>query len=258
MKRIAIKLKKLFYSTQIIPPQIPQIHKTTLQYVSDVHLERRESFPKIPVHSKNIALIGDIGNPFKENYSDFLKYTSDNFERVFLIAGNHEYWHHGNSHNKVNDKILTIANKSSNVEFLNNSQTSLDNYIIFGGTLWASHSYFPYNIYHKNCVAWLEKMLQNHKDNVKTEENNIIILTHYLPSYKLIVPKYKQACYDGIRNKYASDLDYLITKPISFWLCGHSHCNFQLSINGVNCAINAFGYPNELEEENTKINVIVL
>lgn len=32
--------------------------KTTLQYISDIHLEKRMGFPKIPVMSPNIALLG--------------------------------------------------------------------------------------------------------------------------------------------------------------------------------------------------------
>ena len=153
----------------------------TLQYISDIHLESQSEFPLLPVRSKNLALIGDIGNPFKNNYADFLKYTSDNYERVFIVAGNHEYWHHGKTHQIVNDQIHSIVQKLSNVEYLNNSQTELNNYIILGTTLWTPNNY-PF--LHQECLSWLNKSIE------KNYNKKIIVLTHYLPSFKLIIPKY--------------------------------------------------------------------
>lgn len=223
----------------------------TLQYISDIHLESRSEFPLLPVRSKNLALIGDIGNPFKNNYADFLKYTSDNYERVFLVAGNHEYWHHRKTHQQVDDKIHSIVQKLPNIEYLNNSQTELNNYIILGGTLWTPNNY---SILHQQSLDWLQKSIENNYNK------NIIVLTHYLPSFKLIVPKYQSQEYDKIRNRYASDLDHLINLPIRYWLCGHSHCTFEIKINNVFCAINAFEYSNvsNLKKEKDIVRIIDL
>ena len=62
-----------------------------LQYVSDLHLEKgfkRNIIPKKP----NLILGGDIGYVFKKSYEEFLLYKiSPNFEKVFILSGNHEY-----------------------------------------------------------------------------------------------------------------------------------------------------------------------
>lgn len=94
--------------------------RLTLQYISDIHLERRTKFPRIPIVSQHIALLGniflsshllltsltknnsgDIGNPFTYEYQEFMRYISYNTDRVFLVPGNHEFWHHKQTEDKV-------------------------------------------------------------------------------------------------------------------------------------------------------------
>ena len=207
----------------------------SLQYVSDIHLETRSGFLKIPIKSNNLALLGDIGDPFKPNYRDFLQYCSYNFENVFLIAGNHEFWHHKQPHQKVVDQISNLAAKS-NVKFLNDSEAKLYDYTILGSTLWTP---FTYSIYHKKCVSYLEKRIE--------DKDKVIVLSHYLPSFKLITSEYQTEEWLKFHKNYASDLEYLIRNPIYAWLCGHSHCIYETNINGVSCRINAVGYSNEVK-----------
>lgn len=77
------------------------MRRLTLQYISDIHLERKPAYPRIPIVSNNIALLGDIGNPFTDMYFEFMKYVSDRADRVFLVPGNHEFWHHRQPEEKV-------------------------------------------------------------------------------------------------------------------------------------------------------------
>lgn len=69
-----------------------------IQYLSDIHLEThhntsKDLFQKILKPSAPyLALCGDIGYPGAQLYEPFLKYCSDNFEHVFYIAGNHEFY----------------------------------------------------------------------------------------------------------------------------------------------------------------------
>lgn len=66
----------------------------------------------------------------------------------------------------------------------------------------------------------------------------LVVLTHHLPSFRLIVPKYKghfaSCC-------FASHLDHLIKDTIIMWLYGHYHCVVETNINEVYCGINAIG-----------------
>ena len=201
-----------------------------LQYVSDIHLETRYRYPRIPITNTYLALIGDIGNPFQDIYKDFLHYTVDNCERVFLVAGNHEYYNKQN-YEKVNDRLMKLSQDIPRLEYLVNSKTDLENYTIIGSTLWTP----VYKNIHYDCVNFLENEINN-------STKPLIILTHYLPSYKMITEKYLTKEYDDVRNRYATSLDHLIKAPVKAWLSGHSHCNSEILINGIPCCINALGH----------------
>jgi hypothetical protein len=67
-----------------------------LKYVSDLHLERKIK-RNIVADKPYLLLAGDIGYPSDNVYRDFLHEMSYKFDKVFIIAGNHEF-------DKLNDK----------------------------------------------------------------------------------------------------------------------------------------------------------
>lgn len=226
-----------------------------LQYVSDIHLEYRNKIPIIKPKTNYLALLGDIGYPNQPIYHEFLKYCSQNWDQVILLSGNHEYWakHTNIQDNNVlvkNDYVnknthfenidLMISNlvsKYDNIHFLNNASYLLDNHLILGTTLWSKNPDHPRILTeHRKSVNWLEDSID------KNSHQQIIVLTHHLPSYRLIIPKYQN---HPNKHRYATNLDYLIKPPISAWLCGHSHCQFETKINNIYCGINAYNHFNE-------------
>ncbi len=104
------------------------------QYVSDLHLEFRIKPVFWSVKSDTLLLAGDIGNPFELQYKHFLKFYSEKYSNVFLIAGNHEYWNPYGIH-ATNEKISDLCN-TYNVHFLNQKVFSFSNVEIAGCTLW--------------------------------------------------------------------------------------------------------------------------
>ncbi len=192
-----------------------------LQFLSDVHLEYRHIIPVIKPMAKHLALLGDIGNPFQANYSSFIQQASQKFEKVFLISGNHEYLY--NDIKTTDQRISDVCNSFDNVYYLNNQNIQINDITIAGTTLWTHH-----HPLHSTAVKFIESMETNHQR---------IILTHHLPSYQLILPKFRK--YVNVYDQYASHLDHLIQKPVAAWLCGHSHCTLDKYINGVYCGINA-------------------
>lgn len=237
-----------------------------LQYISDIHLEYRDKLPKFKKVGNCIALLGDIGDPFKSNYSEFIKYTSNEWDKTFILSGNHEYWQQKYDINDVDLKITEITTKFNNVFYLNNSYYDLENYRILGTTLW-SHvdkppikimgddikikndnqnlTYKKINKLHFNSKSWLS-------NNISNSNKPLIVLTHHLPSYNLIIDKYQNSKYNEYFNRFASNMDDYIKPPVKFWLCGHSHCNYETIINNVYCGINAFGYPKQSEKHNSE------
>lgn len=209
--------------------------KFSLQYISDIHLEKINIIPYKQLNpiSNNIALLGDIGNPFTQVYKDLLKHVSTNFDNVFLISGNHEYYF--NSILNTNNQISEVANSFNNVHFLNNTSISVNNYNIIGSTLWSNLLPHPkndkldvYTFLHMDAINNIQSLLSN---------KPTIILTHYLPTYKLIHPKYYYYPMH-IRSRYASDLEYMMNDNIHAWLTGHSHKNVDVYINNTFCSIN--------------------
>lgn len=225
----------------------------SIQYVSDLHLERKgNTFPRLKIVSTNLALCGDIGDPSKQNYQSFLGYCSLNYKNVFLVAGNHEY-HGSKTIQDTNAMIADVTSKYPNVWFLNDNSQTLYDYQVYGTVLWtdakASSRRSPkqpsssagkfitnfFQVQHQLHMKKLRKFLSEKK------QDKIILLSHHLPSYQLIIPKYHAARYKKYQKYFASHLDSFIlsNNQIKYWICGHSHSVNEIQIGNTLCAINA-------------------
>ena len=77
------------------------------------------------------------------------------------------------------------------------------------------------------------------------------MLTHHLPSKKLIHKAYNTAKYTKYQERYYSHSDDILTYPITNSICGHSHCITDTYINGVNVSMNSLEF-NDLNLKNSK------
>lgn len=236
-----------------------------IQLVSDLHLELNnvnDYNDIISISAPILCLGGDIGNPMQENYIGLLDWCHENYEKVFIITGNHEYYTKDMSIEDINKKIENIADKYDNIYFLNNSHHVLsDEYVILGTTLWSyikkdeeelvallmndfnkilDLNIKEYNKLHFKCYFWLNNEIKkyNHLFGKK-----MIILTHHLPSFQVINEKYKNSC---INSGFASDLELLIKKEnVKYWFFGHSHTSCDTVISDCQLISNPYGYHNE-------------
>jgi UDP-2,3-diacylglucosamine pyrophosphatase LpxH len=156
------------------------------------------------------------------------------------------------------------SNKFGKIHFLNNKMILYNNIYIIGSTLWSyvdplkfdTKSYMNDYNYIKDFTPELSNELwqKNRKfisDSVgfvrlakKTDPNiRCLVITHHLPSFHLIHPKYK-SCTD-INHFFASDMDDLITEPVDYWIYGHTHMASKIIHNGVNLICNPLGYTSE-------------
>ena len=129
----------------------------TFQYISDIHLEHYkidEIIKLVPkCISKYLILAGDIGYPQKPQYKEYLKLVSQIWEKVFVVAGNHEYYQIDNINNdqvyneiktkdEIDKLIYDITTEFENVYFLQNSKIELDiddqKFVILGTTLFSN------------------------------------------------------------------------------------------------------------------------
>jgi DNA repair exonuclease SbcCD nuclease subunit len=86
---------------------------------------------------------------------------------------------------------------------------------------------------HEENVNWL-------KNTIDTNSNkDIIILSHHLPSYKLIAPTYLGS---GCNSAFATNLEHIIKPNIKYWVCGHTHTSNSASIGNCKLITNPFGH----------------
>lgn len=99
------------------------LHFMKIQFCSDLHLEFRENseyMTRNPIQPEGSVLLlaGDVV-PFAvmDKHNTFFDRISDQFEMVYWIPGNHEYYHSdllkrsGELHEKVRDNVLLVNNR---------------------------------------------------------------------------------------------------------------------------------------------------
>jgi 3',5'-cyclic AMP phosphodiesterase CpdA len=262
-----------------------------IQYVSDIHLEFHDKYNEgqitpsmfLKPSAPYLALCGDIGIPELKAYEKFLQWCSEEYEKVFIVAGNHEYYTYRcpikNDIPTKQKKIFEITKKFSNIYFLDCSSYFFEkfNLRILGCTLWSNVSEGDErliiksmndsrNIYieginsllprkmtelHFEQKSWLAQEIQAAAEKKET----LLILTHYLPSYKLIAAKYAD---NPLNMCFASDCEDLLKQPVKAWICGHSHTGVTKEINGVKLCMNPYGYTGERVETRDRAKILEL
>ena len=249
-----------------------------LRLVSDIHLELSNHISETigqlssQIITDNIEdvliLAGDIGDPFSESYKDFLARMSHHFNKIFIVSGNHEYYKTTVSTMKeIDDKIREVTESFNNVHFLQRDSIIYNRVRFLGCTLWSrvknssncvymnDFTLIPemtFNMYrslHTNDVKWLKGEL-----NKTGDFDSTVVVTHHLPSYKLINHKYE----GNLMNEFfASDLDYLVKKA-SIWCCGHTHSANKIVIGECHCYVNPVGYSGEITNFQPKLCIDIL
>lgn len=230
-----------------------------IQYHSDLHLEFRKTLPTIIPKAPILVLAGDIGYPHQPIYTTFLQDVSSKFEKVFLIAGNHEYYTQNTcTMEDVDNTIEEIIQKHAlkNVSFLNYDYEDYQGVRFVGIPLWSQIKDPKYLINDFVAIKHMSTELYNElhavgiefiEEMVNESELPIIMITHHLPSYRLIDPMYSGPSSAPYNQCFASHCDALIRDPIVLWIYGHTHQPSDTYINRVHLVCNPKGYPGENE-----------
>lgn len=119
-----------------------------LQFISDCHLEYWKD-TDIPIYQPTypgnsyLALLGDIGHPYRHNYKNFISTHSQLFEHIIIISGNHEYYSTSNRQytmDIVEQQIYDLAKEFPNVTYLQQETLLIDKTLFIGCTLWSNIS----------------------------------------------------------------------------------------------------------------------
>lgn len=237
-----------------------------IQYASDIHLEcmpgpacLHQLFTSIvkPV-APTLVLAGDVGNPAKPLYGAFLRYCSERWKNVVVIAGNHEFyncrpvkeWKYSSSGpDTAEDRERMCLNEAqmagANVHYLQRRRVILDGVAFLGATLWVADSAAAahcMNDFHRiatldvlgekrplrpeHMTDWHRRDREWLKDEIQECEKldvPTVVVTHHLPTVELIHEKYLGPKYASMTPAFATDCSELFRKPVVAWIAGHTH-----------------------------------
>jgi hypothetical protein len=240
---MALQLTKKMISTTAIG--LSASRRFRIQYVSDLHLECYSKFylnKLVKPAAPYLALAGDIGNPSCPMWVPFFDYVSKNWERVFYVTGTKEY-SATIPFNKQHSIIKTTLRPYPNVSLLDATNPSFyfpkENVTMIGSTLWSYKKGDEYT----NTLHSLDKArLETYINFWTYQKANIVMLTHHMPSYKLIGSRFKEN-YDNAL--YASNCESLITPQVKAWIYGRTHNVSNIVLDTTLAVVNARGYPLE-------------
>lgn len=202
------------------------------QYISDLHLQKG-NHPSITSEAPYLILAGNLGFPFKNHYIEFLEQVSSQFEKIFLVMGNIEYY--GNSFASVRRRIGEIITRFKNIIFLDNTVYDVaDNISIYGTTLWSDlqgdmeafrfcledycnipafapeHSKNLHRIARKTFQTFLDRYPPSHK---------WIVISHFIPHKTLLDPKLQD---HPMGTAHGSDVEEFMHQNVVAVVYGHS------------------------------------
>ncbi len=185
-----------------------------------------------------------------------------------------------NEINSESDKI-NLENRGT-IHFLNNQMIQHNGVWIVGSTLWtfvddkyksfgrymndynyiknftiddSNQLYLDSFNFIKNSIEQIKQIKQIKQITAETSAESsteqlqiekCIVITHHLPTFKIIHPKYKDEI--QLNSFFASNSDELINDPVLYWIYGHTHSTSQHEINSVKVLCNPKGYPSERSE----------
>lgn len=232
-----------------------------IQYCSDLHLEfaQNDKYLKQNPLVKNgdiLILAGDIVPLHEVNFSHpFFSLVADNYDKVFWVPGNHEYYHRDICEFGASFDIQI----RSNIHLVNNVALQYDEVRFVFSTLWSKLSAenekiieqgvsdfsciqkkdkklkaSDYNKLHDECLNFIKLTLTD-------EVEKTIVVTHHLPSGLCNYPPHAKS---PINEAFCVELtDYIERCNANFWIYGHSHFNQKpLYIGDTVLLTNQLGY----------------
>lgn len=248
-----------------------------IQFASDLHLEfpdNEEFLRANPIQPRGeiLLLAGDIVPFYRiEQYRDFFLSCSDQFEKTYWIAGNHEYYH-GNIANKTGSFTEKIEN---NVYLVNNHSVHHGNVRIMFSTLWtpisdenARHIQNGVNDYHlikdgekrftaARSTRLFEENLNFLREAVAhTEKEKNIVVTHHVPTFDDYPREYTGSV---LNEAFAVDLNAFIeSSKVDYWIFGHHHRNVpKFRVGDTHLVTNQLGYVKNKEHYKFKVDCII-
>jgi predicted phosphohydrolase len=247
--------------TEIKRRQIKQIDPMTIQYCSDLHLEfpeNREYLSAHPIEPAGDVLIlaGDIV-PFAgmEEHAGFFDTISKQFETVYWVPGNHEYY--GSDINARSGSFREAIR--SNVFLLNDDVVRHGDISFIFSTLWSEISpaaewaiargMADYRLIrlnegrfrplHSNRLHRASRRFIGQQ--VASLVGRVVVVTHHVPTFLHYPEQYRDS---PLNQAFATELAAFIgSSGIDCWIYGHHHTNTpEFEIGKTRMLTNQLGY----------------
>ena len=257
-----------------------------IKVLSDIHLE----FGGFDAGKGDVLILaGDIvnvseivaGTPQGKYYTKFLEDCANNYNKVFMVCGNHESY--GGRIDKVAEQLNAVFDvPDSTITLLNNSTEVYEGVRFVGCTLWTNYDcenaakmqiakkamtdYYVIDVnetgdkllpsetvkMHKESLEYLNQTLQD-------SDEPCVVVTHHAPHPTSLSGDYVN---DDLSAAYHSDLGEFIAThkdTISLWAHGHIHHTNDYNLHGVRIVSNPRGYAkyNENPDFNPDFEVTV-
>lgn len=226
-----------------------------ISIISDLHLDVWES--SHPGYAKNFLLsmddsvdvhviAGDVCNgPQLEAYLGLI--LGHLQKPVVYVLGNHEYHHSSDA--RVSETISRLKSHFSHFHPLENSSVLIDNQRFMGATLWYPVDYVSQWIDFRNIQEpapwdWVHKKAKESANWLRAEVRpGDIVVTHMLPHYNSISPKYAGTP----TNKFFVHPIHDVVRfgGARLWVHGHTHEAVEHRVGETLVVCNPHGYPGE-------------
>lgn len=224
-------------------------------YLSDIHLE----FNYIELYNTNkidVLIIAGDTCPVKNItiWNDFLNQISKEFETIFIILGNHCYYH--GSFKTTYSSITSLINKFQNIKLLNRTSEQIKNVTIHGTTLWTpiktviEHYLMNTNMNDTHVIKDYNCDIQNKEFNknkkwlksIKRKDGINLLITHHLPHESCIAEQFKNS---RLNFCFCANLEEELINKFDIVIFGHTHIKTKVKLNNTIMLCNPVGYPGE-------------
>lgn len=240
-----------------------------IKLLSDIHLE----FGGFDAGSGDVLILaGDIvnvkemteGTPQGKYYIKFLEDCANNYNKVFMVCGNHE--HYGGNIDKTVERLRKITDvEDSNITILDNSCETYEGVNFIGATMWTNYdcgnaakmkvalkAMTDYYVIEEGdpaeklvpsvTIKKHEETLEYFNQQLRELDGPTVVITHHAPHEQSLSGDYVN---DDLSAAYYSDLNEFIgthKDNITTWCHGHIHHTNDYNVAGVRILSNPRGY----------------
>ncbi|MBI3528420.1 MAG: metallophosphoesterase family protein [Betaproteobacteria bacterium] len=233
-----------------------------IQLFSDLHLEHSHRHPPFvlpAISAEVVVLAGDIDNGTRA--IDWAEKTFPD-RTVLYVPGNHEYY--DAELQAAAAALKARAQRSANVQVLDNDELTIDGVRFLGSTLWTDFELFGREKMEpviaeslKHVVdfrkirmggGWLtpQQTIELHRVAVsflrdrleKPFAGKTVVVTHHAPHPNSVHPRWAGSLANAA---FVSDLTRLMGKS-ALWFHGHTHDSFDFAVHGTRVLANPMGY----------------